>query len=153
MTEEQISTEVKANNLILFAALFANVVLFIVMIYQGAQILIPLGETLPNAMYMVATHGSIYATLGIVVCLLIGILNRVNEAIGTKAPLVKSIAGILLKIPVNFILVCVALWTGFIGYGKYDVGVTGSVGMGGDYIIDGVSVLATLFLVFFVRKI
>ena len=153
--KNEVATEKQANSVVLYAALAVNIILFMVNIYQSGFLIAQVtGVPISNAMWMTATQGgSIYATLGILICLIIGILYKLNAEIGKKVRIIESIARILLKLPINFVLLIIALWVAWIGYAKFNVGVSDANLLGGGYVLDWVSAIAILFLVFFVKKI
>jgi len=153
--KNEIIIDQKANNLVLYFALAVNVVLFSIGIFQTASLisdvtLAPFTEVL----VMQVTRGSgIVPAAGIITCLIILILNRLNVAIGKKVPLIASIIKIFLKIPINFILLLFAAFYGISAWGAYSVG-SGDIAVGfGTIVIQVANLLSLLFLVFFVRKI
>ena len=154
-TKNQVEIDQKANNLVLYFALAVNVVLFSIGIFQMTSMISDLTLTpFTEALVMVVTQSSgILPTAGIIICLIILILNRLNVAIGKRVPLIASVIKIFLKIPINFILIIFALWYGMLAWGTYSVG-AGDIPIAvGTLTIQVATILALLFLVFFVRKI
>jgi hypothetical protein len=153
-TEDQvINVKKTANSVVLYGVLAVNIGLLLTGIYSAGSLISGItGVPLFTAMWTNATEGgTILHSIGILVCATIGVLHLANRAIGMKAPLVEKVAGILLKLPVNIILIMLVLYVAFLGYGKFQVGGTGA--LGGSFILDWITAATLLFLVFGVKKI
>ena len=156
-TEQNVIVEKKANSFVLFSALFINVMLLITAIFFAGSTVSKAAEVpLVTAMWEMTIGGGMFYH-GLLICLLISIfiLYSVNNAIGRKFLIVEKIVSILLKLPINFLLFCFALFFGALGYGKFEVGLetTNLDITGGGYMLDWIIGCAILFLVFFVKKI
>ena len=152
MSEE---VEKQANSMVLYSALGLNAALLLYAIYLTGSVVADVSNTplLTSMWEMTTGGGTIVHGLGVLVCLAIGLLHAANRAIGKKSPLIEKIAGILLKLPINIILLLLALFLAFLGYGKFETGLnTANLG-GGGYILDWANTAALLFLVFFVKKV
>ena len=153
---DDIVVEKKANSAVLYAALGVNIVLMIYAIYLSGSILASIKQdvSIVSAMWQMTTEsGMILHGIAILMLILIGILHAANQAIGAKSLLIEKIARILLKLPINIILVLLALFFAFMGYGKFEVGLAGANANGGGYILDWITVATLMFLVFFVKKV
>jgi hypothetical protein len=148
--------EKQANSAVLYTALCINIVLMLYAIYLSGSVLVSIAQdvSIASAMWQMTTEsGMILHGIAILTMLAIGILNAANRAIGAKSPIIEKIARILLKLPINIILVLLALFFGFMGYGKFEVGVVGANVNGGGYVLDWITVASLMFLVFFVKKV
>jgi hypothetical protein len=153
---DDVKIQKQANSIVLYAALVVNFVLIIYAIYLTATIGAMLEPTasIVGLMWEFSTSSSmLYHGVAILTLIIIGVLHAANQAIGQKSPLIEKIAGILLKLPINLILICFALFFAYLGYGKFATGVTSANLLGGGYILDWITAAAQLFLVFFVKKV
>jgi hypothetical protein len=153
---DDVVVEKQANSVVLYTALGVNILLMIYAIYLTGSVVASLSQdvSIVSAMWQMTTEsGMIVHGIGILTLIVIGILHAANQAIGTKSPIIEKIARILLKLPINIILVLLALFIAFMGYGKFEMGVTVANLNGGGYILDWITGVALLFLVFFVKKI
>lgn len=148
--------EKRANSLVLYTALGANIVLMIYAIYLSGSVVasVAVDTSIVSAMWQMTTVGGMVSHgIGILILILVGILHAANQALSSKSPIIGKIAGILLKLPINIILFSSALFIAFMGYGKFAVGITSANLNGGGYILDWMTGVALLFLVLFVRKV
>ena len=153
---DDVLAEKQPNSLVLYTSLGVNIVLMIYAIYLSGSVLASFSQdvSIVSAMWRMTTEsGMIVHGIAILSLILIGVLHAANQAIGAKSPIIEKIARILLKLPINIILVLLALFVAFMGYGKFEMGLTGANVNGGGYILDWVTVVTLLFLVFFVKKI
>ena len=154
-TNGEVVVEKQANSIVLYIALGVNAALMLYTIYLSGSVAAGISQSsVLIAMWDMTSSGGVLAEgLGILVLLVIGVLHTVNQAIGKKSLLIEKIASILLKLPINIILVFLALFIAFLGYGKFEIGMSGANLNGGGYILDWVNAAALLFLVFFVKKV
>ncbi|MDA9570205.1 hypothetical protein N9R62_03585 [Porticoccaceae bacterium] len=155
-TQDEEIIEEKANSVVLYTALGINIVLMIYAIYLSGSVATAVQPDLSigTAMWEFTTSGGMVVHgFAISALILIGVLHAANQAIGKKSPLIGKIARILLKLPINIILVLLALFVAFMGYGKFEVGMNTANLNGGGYILDWITAAALSFLVFFVKKV
>lgn len=152
-TKESTNVEKQANSIVLFTVLGINAAIAIVAsIFQASSVSEALGLKF-GEVYMENTFdgaGLIY-TGTVLLMLIVLILNRVNFFIGSKVPLAESLIRILLRLPVNFILVCSALWIAWMAWAKSQA--PGSEMFLGPLVVDIALIIGFLFLTFFVKKI
>ena len=154
-TKDEVIIEKQANSVVLYAALGINVVLLIYAIYLSGSILANISNlSITTAMWQMTTEsGMMVHGFAILVIVAIGLLHAANQAIGKRSPIIEKIARILLKLPINIILVLLAPFLAFTGYGKFEVGVNFANANGGGYILDWITAATLLFLVLFVKKV
>jgi hypothetical protein len=148
------STEKAANSVVLHIVLLLTVGLLLSgIIIAGNLISSVTNMSLLEGAWSGATEGGTIAhTFGILVCITIAILHEANKAVGKKNQVIEKVASILLKLPVIVILLLVALFIAFMGYGKFSTGADESL-MGGSYVLDWVTSVVILYLTFFVKKV
>ena len=157
MEENQPVTEsviTKANTTVLFAVLAINIALLGAGIYNAASNIAAVANV---SLFegVKAASGTWVHMIGVCALILIGFLHIANKMLSEKLPFISSLASLVLKVPVNAVLLILALWMAWIGYGKYSVGLQGAGMdiMGGGYILDWVTAVALVYLVFAVKKI
>ena len=153
--EEQIIDK-QANATVLYAALGVNALLLFYSIYLSGSAVVSVQPdmALPTAMWEMTSGGGMLAHgFGILAMIAIGLLHSINRAVGKRSPLIEKIARILLKLPINLILLLFAGFIAFMGYGKYSTGTAGINLLGGGYMLDWITCATLLFLVFFVKKV
>ena len=152
---QEVVLETKANTLLLLVVLGIISALMLYSIYLTASVFSEFTDVgLVSAMWKSASGGGAIIhgiTLVIMVC--IGLMHFVNKIIGEKSQLISRVISKLLKLPVGILLVMISLWLGFLGYGKFETGVTDANLNGGGYILEWINVASILYLTFFVKKI
>ena len=153
--DSEVVVEKKANSVVLYGTLTVTSLLLIYAIYLSGSLVSKFdGLSLPMAMWEISTGGGMMVhAVSILVLFSIGLIHFLNKLAGEKSMLIEKIAGILLKLPINIILLLIALFLAFMGYGKFSVGINAENLNGGGYILDWVTVAMLLFLVFFVKKV
>jgi hypothetical protein len=155
-TQNEITVEKQANSFVLYLALGINIVVLIYSIYLAGSVAIAIQPDLSiiSAMWEFTTNGGMMVHgFAILALIMIGLLHSLNQAIGRKSQIIEKIAIILLKLPINILLIMLALFIAFMGYGKFGVGIDGANPNGGGYVLDWITTGTILFLVFFVKKV
>ena len=146
--------EKSANSVTLYIVILINISLMLYGIFLAGKLIANVTEDIGifKAMWTSATSGTILHSFGIVVCFVIGFFHWFNKIIGKKFPILERVISILLKLPVNVLLLLTAFMFGWFGWAKYSVGV-GDTLLGGNYILDWITVCTILYLVFGIKKI
>ena len=146
--------EKKANSIVLSIVLLINITLLLYGIYLAGNIFVTVGQVnIIEGMWLSAKSGTFYNSLGIVVCLVIFICHLINKIIGSKSRIMERVISILLRLPVNFILIILAMFFAGFGYGKFSVGENSTNLLGGGFVLDWLTAFALLYLVFGIKKI
>ena len=151
--QKNINVGKQANRIVLFSVLGINAALSVVASLVIASSIAKISGLNFGEVYMINTFegGGLIYTAVFCIMLIVFILNLINSFIGVKVPLAESIIRILLRLPVNFVLVLGALYFAYLAYGKLQV--PGSEISMGPVVIDFGLILGFLFLTFFVRKV
>lgn len=155
-TQNDVIVEKQANSFVLYLALGVNIAVLIYSIYLTGTVAVAIQPDLSIflAMWEFTTNGGmIVHGFAILALITIGLLHALNQAIGKKSRLIEKIAIILLKLPINILLIMLAFFIAFLGYGKFEVGMSGANANGGGYALDWITAGTLLFLVFFVKKV
>lgn len=144
-----------ANSAVLFISLGVVAAPIAYSLYQAGLVVSSVSDlSVYGATWMNATEGgTIVHGAALMVLLLIGVLHIANRKIGAQLPLLERIVSLLLKFPVAFVLLTFASWIGFMGYGKYEVGINTANLNGGGYALDWICAAALVYLMLFVKKV
>ena len=146
--------ENKANSIVLSIVLLINISLLLYGTYLAGNIVATIGQVnIIEGMWASAKSGTFVNTAGILVCLLIFICHLINNIIGSKSRITERVISILLRLPVNFILIILAMFFGWSGYIKFSIGDNTTNLLGGGFVLDWLSACALLYLVFGIKKI